>query len=70
MFKREKIEEIREKYPKGTKITLVCMECEPQMKNGLTGIVEFVDDIGQIHVSWSNGSSLALNVDVDEFKKS
>ena len=69
MFNREKIEEIREKYLKGTKITLICMEGEPQMKNGLTGTVEFVDDIGQIHVSWSNGSSLALNVDVDEFKK-
>ena len=69
MFNREKIEEIREKYPKGTKITLICMEGESQMKNGLTGTVEFVDDIGQIHVSWSNGSSLALNVDVDEFKK-
>lgn len=42
---------------------------EPKMPKGIKGIVDEVDDIGQIHVKWENGSSLALNVEVDSFRK-
>lgn len=28
-----------------------------------------VDDAGQIHVQWENGSTLALNTEVDQFHK-
>lgn len=59
---------IKNKYPKGTKIRLLKMEGEPQMPYGLTGIVKFVDDTEQIHVSWENGSSLALNINKDNFE--
>lgn len=38
------------------------------MQSGLIGKVEYVDDIGQIHVQWENGSSLALNADIDKFE--
>ena len=33
-----------------------------------TGIVDFVDDIGQIHCNWNNGSTLALVPKVDDFE--
>lgn len=66
---REKLEVLQKRYPQGTKIRLEEMEGEPQMPRGLKGRVDFVDDIGQIHVSWENGSSLALNPDVDRFQK-
>ena len=33
-----------------------------------TGIVDFIDDIGQIHINWNNGSTLALVPDLDEFE--
>ena len=32
------------------------------------GRVTVVDDIGQIHVTWENGSSLALVVSEDSFQ--
>ena len=35
----------------------------------MKGTVTHVDDAGQIHMRWENGSSLALNVEVDTFKK-
>ncbi len=35
---------------------------------GVEGVVKSVDGIGQIHVKWDNGSSLALNSQVDEFE--
>lgn len=34
---------------------------------GVCGMVESVDDACQLHVKWDNGSTLALNPDVDEF---
>lgn len=37
--------------------------------SGTIGTVTWVDDIGQIHVKWENGSSLALNVKLDSFSK-
>ena len=61
------VEKVRSEYPRGTLVELKHMEGEPLMKEGLRGTVEHVDDVGQIHVRWNNGSSLALNLDFDEF---
>lgn len=63
------VEKIREMYPQGTKIFLNEMRGEPQMPYGLKGEVTHVDDIGQIHMRWENGSSLALNINEDNFEK-
>ena len=63
----KKLKQIRENYPKGTTVELIKMSGEGQMPAGLTGVVEAVDDAGQIHVRWKNGSSLALIPGVDEF---
>lgn len=63
------VEKLREMYPEGTKIILQEMQGESQMSKGLKGTVTHVDDAGQIHMRWENGSSLALNVEVDTFKK-
>lgn len=60
-------EEIRKQYPEGTLIELMEMKGERQMPYGLKGTVKFVDDAGQIHMKWENGSSLALNVNEDTF---
>ena len=61
------VNEIREMYPKDTRLILKEMANEPQMKEGLKGSVDHVDDSGQIHMKWENGSSLALNIDEDKF---
>ena len=63
------VEKLREMYPEGTKIILQEMQGESRMAKGLKGTVTQVDDAGQIHMKWENGSSLALNVEVDTFKK-
>ncbi len=63
------VEKIREMYSEGTQIILQEMRGESQMPYGLKGTVKFVDDAGQIHMSWENGSSLALNIDEDTFEK-
>jgi len=54
-------------YPKGTPIRLYSMEGEQSVPPGSRGVVDHVDDIGQIHMKWENGSCLALNIEVDRF---
>ena len=48
----------------GDKIRIILMNREPQY-SGKTGIVEHIDDIGQIHVSWGG---CTLIPGVDEYK--
>ena len=64
---RRQAERVKQQFPKGTRIQLDSMAGEPDMPPGLKGEVAFVDDIGQIHMKWENGRSLALNVDEDSF---
>lgn len=61
------IERIKRLYPRGTRIELDFMDDIYAPPVGTRGVVEDVDDIGQIHVRWDNGSGLALNMEVDEF---
>lgn len=63
------VEAIKEMYPIGTRIELVCMN-DPYapVPSGTKGTVEFVDDMGQIAMKWDNGRTLALIPEIDEFK--
>lgn len=63
------IRAIKRDYPIGTKLRLIHMEGEPQMVAGITGTVNHVDDMGQIHVDWETGSSLALTAYIDRFTR-
>ena len=63
------VEQIKAEYPAGTKIELINMDGESRMFPGMKGEVTGVDDMGQIHMKWENGSSLALNMEVDDFRK-
>lgn len=62
------IEQLREQYPKGTRICLNHMY-DPYcpIPSGTMGTVDHVDDIGTIHMSWDNGQSLGLIPNQDDF---
>lgn len=69
MINEEKLKELREKYPYGTKIkVLKTMDDIHPIEAGTTGEVDYVDDIGSIHMIWENGSTLALVEEVDTFE--
>ena len=59
---------VKRDYPKGTRIKLLSM-IGAQMCLGTIGVVDSVDDIGQVHMKWNTGSRLALNVCMDKFEK-
>lgn len=66
---RDKVKQLRERYPKGTRVQLVSMD-DPYapVPPGTEGEVTFVDDAGSIHMKWDNGSSLALIPGEDSFR--
>ena len=68
MLDRKEVERLKRSYPEGTPIRLFQMVGESSLPFGTTGKVKRVDDIGQIHVAWETGSSLALDPAVDAFE--
>lgn len=68
MNRRKNVEQIKQQYKTGTKLRLIKMEGEPQMKAGIIGTVDMVDDMGQIHMHWETGSCLALDTELDTFE--
>lgn len=57
-------------YPVGTRLELISMD-DPYapVPPGTRGMVQYVDDIGQIGMKWDNGRTLPLNSDEDSFRK-
>lgn len=66
---RDKVKQLRERYPKGTRVQLISMEDSyAPVPPGTEGEVICVDDEGQLHIKWSNGSTLALIPGEDSFR--
>lgn len=63
------IAEARAAYPAGTRVRLIAMNDPQAPTPGTEGTVRLVDGIGDIHVAWDTGSSLALIPGVDEFER-
>ena len=63
------LEQLRKKYPVGTKLQLISMRNETYpVLPGTVGEVTHIDDVGSIHMRWENGSSLALIPEIDSFQ--
>lgn len=66
---RETVERIRAQYPVGCRVELIKMDDIQAPPIGTKGTVTGVDDIGNIMVSWDNGSSLHVVYDEDFCRK-
>lgn len=66
----EVLAKLREQYPTGCTVVLEQMS-DPyrDMPAGMTGKVIHVDDAGGIHVTWSNGSTLAAIHGFDRIRR-
>ena len=70
MYNRRKVEMMKARYPKGTRICLDNMGNDPQpIPSGTKGTVIAVDDAGQLLMKWDNGRSLSLIPGEDSFHK-
>lgn len=65
MISEKELLVLREKYPSETKIKL--LKDIDDIPVGTIGMVDFVDDAGNINMEWENGSSLSLIEGKDSF---
>ena len=66
----EVLKRLREEYPPGTEVELIEM-CDPyrEMPPGLRGKIIEIDDAGNAHIAWSNGSTLGAVHGIDRFRR-
>ena len=67
-YTKEEVEQIKQQYVAGTKIELIKMYDLQALPAGTKGFIDFVDDLGTLHMIWENKSTIGLVVGVDEFK--
>ena len=65
---RKQKEEMLLRYPIGTRVKLIEMDDVQAPIPGTFGTIISIDDIGDLMVSWDDGSSLKLIVGIDVFE--
>ena len=65
----EIIKQLKKQYPSGTRVELIEMNDISAQPIGTLGTVNYVDDIGTIHVKWDNGSRLGVAYPEDKIIK-
>ena len=66
---KNKINELKQRYPKGTRVVLIHMDDEQAPPIGTKGTVMGVDGIGSLLARWDNGSSLNVLYGIDKVEK-
>ena len=66
---REQVKQIRNEFPKGTRVELVSMDDRQAPPPGTKGTVIGVDDTGSLLLRWDNGSGLNVVYGEDVVQK-
>ena len=66
---KAELQQLREAYPRGTRVELVSMDDEQAPTPGTGGTVLGVDDTGSLLMAWDNGSGLNVLWRVDTVRK-
>lgn len=65
---RKEVEELKNRYPVGSRIQLDWMGDDPRpIAPGTRGTVRVVDDCGTVHVNFDNGRRMGLIAGEDSF---
>jgi len=66
---KEIVEQVRKKYPAGTRVELLKMDDSQAPPIGTKGTVTGVDDTASVMVAWDNGSHLHVIFGEDEIRR-
>lgn len=61
------VNKIKEKFKSGTKVMVLEMKDNLPVESGSIGIVDCVDDIGNVHCVFESGRRIAIIPGVDRF---
>lgn len=64
-----RVEQIKRLYKHGDRLELVKMEDAWGVPAGTQGTVDYVDDAGNVHMIWDNGSTLSFIPEIDQCKR-
>ena len=69
-FPINKVEYYRMRYPTGTKLRLTSPIEDPYSPKAVGDImvVDYIDDMAQIHGNWSSGGNIAIIIEEDNFE--
>lgn len=56
-------------YKPGDRIELFYMDDSQAVPDGIKGTINYIDDIGQLHMHWDNGRTLAVDLEFDSIRK-
>lgn len=60
MSNEKLVERLERMYPEGARVKLIHMDDVQAPPPGTLGTVDLIDDVGTIHVTWDNGSTLGV----------
>jgi len=60
MSNEKLVERLERMYPEGARVKLIHMDDVQSPPPGTLGTVDLIDDVGTIHVTWDNGSTLGV----------
>lgn len=66
---KERLENLKEAYPKGTRVRLIQMDDVQAPPRGTKGTVQGVDDTGSLLMKWDNGSFISVVYGEDVVEK-
>ena len=66
---KEIVEQVRKKYPAGTRVELLKMDDCQASPTGTKGTVTGVDDTASVMVDWDNGSHLHVIFGEDKIRR-
>ena len=69
LLRRETIESLRGRFPRGCRVELLRMDDPQAPPIGTRGTVIGVDDLGTVHVNWDNGSGLGVAYGEDSCRR-
>ena len=64
------LKSIKDRFPKGARVECIhCADIYHPIESGEKGTVNYVDDIGTIHINWDNGRTLGICLEEDSIKR-
>lgn len=65
----EEVKEIKQKYKVGSYIEIIKLyDYDIDVPTGIRAVIEYIDELGNLHIICDNGKRVVIVIEIDEFK--